>query len=107
MAQQLNPEELAILQLIDENPKECDFTDVFGPVDGSVVMDCDRRFDGWKFGLTRVQCHFALGRNVGNGENLPASFFRILCHFIPSLILVCVYYLEVWVLDREVVQISN
>ena len=54
MAQQLNPEELAISQLIDENLKECDFTDVFGPVDGSVVIDCDRRFDGWKFGLSSI-----------------------------------------------------
>ena len=43
-----------ISQLIDENPKECDFTAVFGPVDGSVVIDCDRRFDGWKFGPTSI-----------------------------------------------------
>jgi hypothetical protein len=41
-----------ISQLIDENPKECDFTAVFGPVDGSVVIDCDHKFDGWKFGLS-------------------------------------------------------
>jgi len=38
-----------ISQLIDENPEKCDFTAVFGPVNGSVVIDCDRRFDGWKF----------------------------------------------------------
>ena len=44
----------SISQLIDENPKECDFTAVFGPVDGSVVIDCDRRFDGWKFGPTSI-----------------------------------------------------
>jgi len=44
----------SISQLIDENPKECDFTDVFGPVDGSVVIDCDRRFDGWKFGIASI-----------------------------------------------------
>jgi hypothetical protein len=43
-----------ISQLIDENPKKCDFTDVLGPVDGSVVVDCDRRFDGWKFGPASI-----------------------------------------------------
>jgi hypothetical protein len=40
----------SISQLIDENPRECDFTDVFGSIDGSVVIDCDYRFNGWKFG---------------------------------------------------------
>jgi len=44
----------SISQLIDENPKECDFTDVFGSIDGSVVIDCDRRFDGWKFALESI-----------------------------------------------------
>jgi len=44
----------SISQLIDENPEECDFTDVFGPVDGSVVIDCDHKFDGWKFGLSSI-----------------------------------------------------
>ena len=44
----------SISQLIDENPKKCDFTDVFGPVDGSVVIDCDRKFDGWKFGIALI-----------------------------------------------------
>jgi len=44
----------SISQIIDENPKECDFTDVFSHVDGSVVINCDRRFDGWKFGLTSI-----------------------------------------------------
>ena len=43
-----------ISQLIDENPEECDFTDVFGPVDGSVVIDCDHKFDGLKFGLSSI-----------------------------------------------------
>jgi len=43
-----------ISQLIDENPEECDFTAVFGPVDGSVVIDCDHKFDGWKFGLSSI-----------------------------------------------------
>lgn len=43
-----------ISQLIDENPEECDFTDVFGPIDGSVVIDCDYKFDGWKFGLASI-----------------------------------------------------
>ena len=44
----------SISQLIDENPEKCDFTDVFGPVDGSVVIDCDHKFDGWKFGLSSI-----------------------------------------------------
>ncbi|MBW2608207.1 MAG: hypothetical protein JRD05_11295 [Deltaproteobacteria bacterium] len=43
-----------ISQLIDENPEECDFTDVFGPIDGSVVIDCDRKFDGWKFSIASI-----------------------------------------------------
>ncbi len=43
-----------ISQLIDENPKECDFTAVFGPVNGSVVIDCDNKFDGWKFGPASI-----------------------------------------------------
>jgi len=42
----------SISQLINENPKECDFTEVYASIAGSVVFDCDRRFDGWKFGLT-------------------------------------------------------
>ncbi len=44
----------SISQLIDENPEECDFTDVFGSIDGSVVIDCDRKFDGWKFGPASI-----------------------------------------------------
>jgi len=44
----------SISQLIDENPEECDFTDVFGPIDGSVAIDCYRRFDGWKFGHASI-----------------------------------------------------
>ncbi|OEU78258.1 MAG: hypothetical protein BA873_06115 [Desulfobulbaceae bacterium C00003063] len=44
----------SISQLIDENPEECDFTEVFGSIDGSVVINCDRRFDGWKFGLSSI-----------------------------------------------------
>jgi len=43
-----------ISQLIDQNPKECDFTAVFGPVDGSVVIDCDNKFHGWKFGPASI-----------------------------------------------------
>ncbi len=43
-----------ISQLIDENPEECDFTGVFGQIDGSVVIDCDHKFDGWKFGLASI-----------------------------------------------------
>ena len=44
----------SISQIIDENPKECDFTEVFASIDGSVVIDCDRKFDGWNFGLTSI-----------------------------------------------------
>jgi len=44
----------SISQLIDENPKECYFSDVFGPIEGSVAIDCDHRFDGWKFGLASI-----------------------------------------------------
>lgn len=44
----------SISQLIDENRKECNFTDVFGPIDGSVVFDCDHKFDGWKFGPASI-----------------------------------------------------
>jgi uncharacterized iron-regulated protein len=40
----------SISQLIDENPRECDFTREFGSDHGSVAMDCDGRFRGWKFG---------------------------------------------------------
>jgi len=43
-----------ISQLIDQNPEECDFTAVFGPVDGSVVIDCDHKFNGWKFGPASI-----------------------------------------------------
>ena len=41
----------SISQLIDENPEECDFTKEFGPIDGSVAVDCEGRFDSWKFGI--------------------------------------------------------
>ncbi|MDY6793007.1 MAG: hypothetical protein SWH54_17215 [Thermodesulfobacteriota bacterium] len=40
----------SISQLVDEDPEKCDFTAVFGAVNGSVVIDCDHKFDGWKFG---------------------------------------------------------
>lgn len=42
----------SIGQLIDENPVECDFTRRFSYLDGSVAMDCDDSFRGWKIGLT-------------------------------------------------------
>lgn len=42
---------LSISQLINENPEECDFTKEFGPIGGSVAIDCDGRFSGWKFGI--------------------------------------------------------
>jgi len=43
-----------ISQLIDENRKECDFTAVFGSIDDSVAVECDRRFDNWKFGPASI-----------------------------------------------------
>ncbi len=42
---------LSISQLINENPEDCDFTKEFGTIDGSVAVDCEGRFDGWKFGI--------------------------------------------------------
>jgi len=58
----------SICQLIDENPEECDFTQKFGSIDGSVAVDCDGRFDGWKFGIASdiaikptVTCDFVDG----------------------------------------------
>jgi hypothetical protein len=41
-----------IFQLVDENPQQCDFTEVFASIPGLAVFDCDGRFDGWKFGPT-------------------------------------------------------
>ena len=41
----------SISQLIGENLRECDFTKEFGSYDGSVAVDCDGRFRGWRFGL--------------------------------------------------------
>jgi hypothetical protein len=40
-----------------------------------------QRFDGWEFSLARVQRHFALGRNVGDGQDLSSGYFWFLCHF--------------------------
>ena len=34
----------------DEHPDECDFTRRFTHMDGSVAMDCDDKFRGWKIG---------------------------------------------------------
>ena len=42
----------SIGQLIDQDPAECDFTRRFTRTDGSVSMDCDDSFIGWKIGLT-------------------------------------------------------
>ena len=42
----------SIGQLIDENPDECYFTRRFSHMDGSVAMDCDDRFHGWKIGIS-------------------------------------------------------
>jgi len=39
-------------QLIEVNPANCDFTRRFSQMDGSVAMDCDDSFSGWKIGLT-------------------------------------------------------
>jgi hypothetical protein len=41
----------SISQIIDENPRECDFTKKFGFNHGSVAIDCDGRFRAWRFGL--------------------------------------------------------
>jgi hypothetical protein len=41
----------SIGQLIDENHDGCDFTRRFAHKDGSVVMDCDDSFHGWKIGI--------------------------------------------------------
>jgi hypothetical protein len=42
----------SIGQLIDENPSECDFTRRLSHMNGSVAMDCDNSFRGWKIGIT-------------------------------------------------------
>jgi len=41
----------SIGQLIDENPSECDFTRRFAHMDGSIALDCDNSFRGWKIGI--------------------------------------------------------
>jgi len=45
---------LSIGQIVDQNPEECDFTRRFAKMDGSVAMDCDGIFQGWKIGLISV-----------------------------------------------------
>ena len=46
-----NLKAFSIGQLIDENPNGCDFTKEFGPIEGSVAIDCDDRFSRWKIGI--------------------------------------------------------
>jgi uncharacterized iron-regulated protein len=38
-------------QVIDEDPVKCDFTQVFGPLDGAVALNLDYRCKGWKLGF--------------------------------------------------------
>ena len=42
----------SIGQLIDEDPSECDFTKTYGPIKGSVAIDCNEGFSEWKIGVT-------------------------------------------------------
>jgi len=42
----------SISQFIDENPDESDLTKTFGPIQGSVAIDCTERFSDWKIGVT-------------------------------------------------------
>ena len=42
----------SIGQLIDEDPRACDFTKRFGPIKGAVAMDCAEGFSDWKIGVT-------------------------------------------------------
>jgi uncharacterized iron-regulated protein len=39
-------------QLIDQNPSECDFSQKYSSLPGSVALDLDDRYRGWKLGLT-------------------------------------------------------
>ena len=39
-------------QLINENPDGCDFTKRFSSLPGAVALDLDKRYRGWKLGLT-------------------------------------------------------
>ena len=39
-------------QVIDEDPSECDFTEVFGHLPGAVALDLDDKVQGWKLGIT-------------------------------------------------------
>jgi hypothetical protein len=42
----------SIGQLIDEDPGECDFTKTYGPIEGSVALDCSNGFSkDWKIGV--------------------------------------------------------
>ena len=39
-------------QLINENPDGCDFTKRFSSLPDAVALDLDKRYRGWKLGLT-------------------------------------------------------
>ena len=39
-------------QLINQNPDGCDFTKRFGSLPDAVALDLDKRYRGWKLGLT-------------------------------------------------------
>ena len=41
----------SIGQLIDEDPDECDFTKTYGPIKGSIALDCTEGFSEWKIGV--------------------------------------------------------
>jgi len=43
----------SIGQLIDEDPDKCVFTKTYGPVKGSIALDCTEGFSkDWKIGVT-------------------------------------------------------
>jgi hypothetical protein len=41
----------SIVQVIDQDPSECDFTRRFASIPGAVAVDCNESFDDWKLGL--------------------------------------------------------
>ena len=42
----------SIGQLIDEDPDKCDFTKTYGPIEGSIALDCTEGFFRWKIGVS-------------------------------------------------------
>ena len=47
----VNLKAFSIGQFIDEDRRMCDFTKVFGPIEGSSAIDCDKRFTGLNPGM--------------------------------------------------------